>query len=93
MRRPTEFGSIKSRVKDLLELQNQAESTIVEHDYTRADKSNISEGGGDNEDNDTDHNDYTMAHAKKQSALSNQLSNLNKMLAQKGEAGVRHVRQ
>jgi kinesin family protein 4/21/27 len=73
-----ELQELQQKMAGLLEIKNEADRTIMAHDLTRADMSNISEDGEDLTDDV-----FVKEHHAKSSELTNQLMNLNKMLAQK----------
>lgn len=93
-----ELQDFKKKVSEVVEIQHNAEQTIMDHEISRADVSQrvptdeekIGRGNDDGDDDDDDDGSddgdettFDATHALKQNALATQLNELNKVLAQK----------
>ncbi|TRY68349.1 hypothetical protein TCAL_03053 [Tigriopus californicus] len=83
-----DVAGFSQKVADIVHLQADAEKTIMDLDMAHADGSqwqphDHSSSGGEDDEDGGDDDEFGAARALKQNALTTQLQNLNKMLAQK----------
>jgi len=77
----SELEEFQGKVKEVVNIQEKAEKTMVDHDATHADQWN--ETKVLLEENEEEDDEFFAEHAQKRNALHTELHNLNSALAQK----------
>ncbi len=72
----------RGKVKDVVQMHEEAEKTIMDYDVSHAELT-VGGGAGDEGEGDDDHDEYLAEHVERRNAITVELQNLNRALAQK----------
>ncbi len=78
-----DLEQLRRQVKGVVQMHEEAEQSIVDYDVTRADLSLGVGAGNTTEHQDQEDDEVVAAHAVKRNAITTEIQNLNRALAQK----------